>query len=163
MTGGERLHARYMRQDPFEFTPQFTLVIAGNHRPSLRAVDEAIRRRFHLVPFRVTIPKAQRDDRLAERLREEWPGILDWMIDGCLAWQNQGLAPPRVVVDATNSYLEEEDSVAAWVEERCETSPGYWAPSMTLLASWREWAESASVRVGSQKGPFEFGFDRGSF
>jgi putative DNA primase/helicase len=121
MTSGERLHARDMRQDPFEFTPQFTLVIAGNHRPSLRAVDEAIRRRFHLVPFRVTIPKAQRDDRLAERLREEWPGILDWMIDCCLAWQKQGLAPPRVVVDATNSYLEEEDSVAAWVEVRIFT------------------------------------------
>ncbi len=56
LTGGDRVSARFMRQDFFEFTPQFKLVIAGNHKPSLRSVDEAIRRRFHLIPFAVTIP-----------------------------------------------------------------------------------------------------------
>ena len=56
LTGGDRVSARFMRQDFFEFTPQFKLFIAGNHRPGLRSVDEAIRRRFHLVPFAVTIP-----------------------------------------------------------------------------------------------------------
>ena len=65
-----------MRQDFFEYVPQFKLLIAGNHKPSLRTVDEAIRRRFHLIPFTVTIPPEQRDTTLGDRLKEEWPGIL---------------------------------------------------------------------------------------
>src|SRR5262249_42358551 len=56
LTGGDRIKARFMRQDFFEYIPQFTLIIMGNHKPGLRSVDEAIRRRFHLIPFTVTIP-----------------------------------------------------------------------------------------------------------
>ncbi len=91
LTGGDKIAARFMRQDFFEFTPQFKLIIAGNHKPGLRTVDEAIRRRFHLVPFTVTIPPEKRDPSLTEKLRQEWPGILEWMIEGALAWQEQGL------------------------------------------------------------------------
>lgn len=72
LTGGDRIAARFMRQDFFQFTPEFKLLIAGNHKPSLRSVDEAIRRRLHLVPFTVTIPEAERDLNLAEKLRAEW-------------------------------------------------------------------------------------------
>src|SRR5437879_4712884 len=60
LTGGDRISARFMRQDFFEFTPAFKLVLAGNHKPGLRSVDEAIRRRLHLVPFTVTIPLSER-------------------------------------------------------------------------------------------------------
>jgi putative DNA primase/helicase len=102
LTGGDKIAARFMRQDFFEFTPTFKLVIAGNHKPGLRSVDEAIRRRFHLVPFDVVIPPEQRDKNLGERLRAEWPGILAWMIDGCTEWQNQGLAPPLAVTSTRN-------------------------------------------------------------
>ena len=75
LTGGDMISARFMRQDFFEFSPAFKLVIAGNHKPSLRSVDEAIRRRFHLIPFGVTIPAGERDGELADKLRTEWPGI----------------------------------------------------------------------------------------
>ena len=82
LTGGDKIAARFMRQDFFEFMPQFKLVIAGNHKPGLRSVDEAIRRRFHLVPFAVTIPPDERDpDPQASKAAIEWPGILQWMID----------------------------------------------------------------------------------
>jgi putative DNA primase/helicase len=94
LTGGDPLTARFMRQDFFTFTPSFKLFIAGNHKPGLRGVDEAIRRRFHLVPFTVTVPLAARDPELAEKLKAEWPGILAWAINGCLEWQRIGLAPP---------------------------------------------------------------------
>src|ERR1043166_4297178 len=87
LTGGDKISARFMRQDFFEFTPQFKLVIAGNHKPGLRGVDEAMRRRLNLVPFTTTIPKPDRDTELFEKLRPEWPAILHWMIDGGLAWQ----------------------------------------------------------------------------
>ena len=111
LTGGDRIAARFMRQDFFEFTPQFKLVIAGNHHPGLRTVDEAIRRRFHFLPFTVTIPPDERDHLLLERLRMEWPGILQWMIDGCVAWQDQGLNPPDVVRTATEDYMANEDTL----------------------------------------------------
>jgi putative DNA primase/helicase len=71
-----------MRQDFFEYTPQFKLLIAGNHKPGLRSVDEAIRRRFHLIPFTVKIPPAERDLHLAEKLKAEGAGILSWMVEG---------------------------------------------------------------------------------
>jgi putative DNA primase/helicase len=93
LTGGDPISARFMRQDFFGYLPQFKLVIAGNHKPGLRSVDEAIRRRFNLIPFTVTIPPDERDLKLADKLKPEWPGILQWMIDGCLEWQRIGLAP----------------------------------------------------------------------
>ncbi|MBI1209284.1 MAG: hypothetical protein GC191_18605 [Azospirillum sp.] len=110
LTGGDPISARFMRQDFFTFVPQFKLVIAGNHKPSLRAVDEAIRRRFHLLPFTVTIPAGERDPNLPKKLEAEWGGILAWAIEGCLEWQRIGLQPPKAVVDATEKYLSEEDS-----------------------------------------------------
>jgi putative DNA primase/helicase len=74
LTGGDMVSARFMRQDFFEYRPAFKLVMAGNHKPSLRSVDEAIRRRFHLIPFAVTIAPEERDAELAEKLKAEWPG-----------------------------------------------------------------------------------------
>jgi putative DNA primase/helicase len=120
LTGGDRVSARFMRQDFFEFLPQFKLFIAGNHRPGLRSVDEAIRRRVNLIPFAVTIPAEERDGELTEKLKAEWPGILAWIVAGCLKWQSEGLAAPEAVTAATAEYLNSEDAIAAWIEERCE-------------------------------------------
>lgn len=151
LTGGDPISARFMRQDYFTFIPQFKLVIAGNHKPSLRAVDEAIRRRFHLIPFIVSIPAEERDPNLPEKLQAEWGGILRWAIEGCLEWQRIGLAPPAVVREATEKYLSEEDSFALWIEECCEAD--YMAKEMTadLFASWNAWAEKNGERPWSKK------------
>ena len=151
LTGGDKIAARFMRQDFFEFTPQFKLVIAGNHKPGLRSVDEAIRRRFNLVPFTVTIPREERDDRLTERLRQEWVGILQWMIDGCLDWHERKLAPPEAVTTATAEYLESEDAIAAWIDDCAERDPNAFEKSTALFASYTEWANKAGEYVGSQK------------
>jgi putative DNA primase/helicase len=151
LTGGDKIAARFMRQDFFEFTPQFKLVIAGNHKPGLRSVDEAVRRRFHLVPFAVTIPSELRDPFLKEKLKAEWPGILAWMIRGCLKWQEKGLAPPEAVSAATAAYLEAEDALAAWMEECCEAVPDNWESSADLFGSWKIWAEQAGEHAGSAK------------
>ena len=111
LTGGDKIAARFMRCDFFEFFPEFKLVIAGNHKPALRSVDEAIRRRLHFIPFTVTIPQNKRDPRLGEKLRAELPGILAWAIEGCLAWQREGLNPPLLVREATADYLAAEDAI----------------------------------------------------
>jgi putative DNA primase/helicase len=151
LTGGDKISARFMRQDFFEYTPQFKLIIAGNHKPSLRSVDEAMRRRVNVIPFVVTIPPEERDAELPDKLKGEYPGILAWMIKGCTQWLAQGLAPPKVVTDATAAYLESEDAIAAWIEEAGEPDPNAWESSNALFASWSDWADKAGEYVGSRK------------
>jgi putative DNA primase/helicase len=151
LTGGDRLQGRYMRQDFFEFEPQFKLVIVGNHKPSLRGVDEAIRRRLHLIPFTVTMPMAERDPELPEKLKGEWPAILRWAIEGCLIWQRESLNPPAAVRDATSSYLAAEDIFELWRDACTTPDPDAWESSAELWASFKRWAETAGERVGTQK------------
>ena len=151
LTGGDKIAARFMRQDFFEFTPQFKLVIAGNHKPGLRSVDEAIRRRLHLIPFTVTIPPNQRDAELPNKLEDERAGILAWMIQGCLDWQARGLCPPTVVTDATAAYLEAEDAIAAWMDDCCERNAQAWESASRLFESWSAWAVKSGEQIGSMK------------
>ena len=151
LTGGDKVAARFMRQDFFEYRPAFKLMIAGNHKPGLRSVDEAIRRRFHLIPFSVTIPAERRDPELGEKLKAEWPGILQWMIEGCADWQEFGLAPPAAVTGATAAYLEAEDAVAAWIDDCCTRDVSAWETRAPLFASWKLWAEGAGEYCGPAK------------
>lgn len=151
LTGGDTISARFMRQDFFEYRPQFKLLIAGNHKPAIRDVDEAMRRRFHMVPFTVTIPPERRDKTLLERLLAERDGILRWAVDGCLAWQESGLRPPAVVMGATAEYFSEEDSTGRWMAERCVLAPNGFALTAALFASWKAWAEASEEPVGSLK------------
>lgn len=152
LTGGDRITARFMRQDFFTYVPQFKLMIAGNHKPSLSSVDEAIRRRFHLIPFTVTIPPAERDRDLFEKLRPEWPGILHWAVEGCLEWQRIGLSPPQAVIEATAEYLAEEDHFDRWVEDCCVTGRHHWGIGDRLWGSWKAWTERNNERSGTRKG-----------
>jgi putative DNA primase/helicase len=151
LTGGDPITARFMRQDFFTFTPLFKLFIAGNHKPGLRGVDEAIARRLNLVPFTITIPASERDLQLGEKLREEWPGILAWAIEGCLHWQRSGLRPPAAVTAATAEYLDAEDALGQWIREACMAQPDNYDTTANLFASWKSWAEAAGEAAGSQK------------
>jgi putative DNA primase/helicase len=151
LTGGDRISARYMRQDFFEYTPQFKLLVAGNHKPGLRTIDEAMRRRFNLLPFTVTIPPDERDGELGEKLKAEWSGILQWAIEGCLAWQREGLNPPAAVTAATEEYFVEEDALARWIEERTDRKDGFSESSSALWEDWKEWADSTGEFAGKQK------------
>jgi putative DNA primase/helicase len=151
LTGGDEISARFMRQDFFEFVPTFKLLIAGNNKPSLRSVDEAIRRRLHLIPWNVVIPPDERDKKLGEKLRAEWPGILAWMIEGCMQWQQMGLAPPKAVTSATDAYMEAEDALTAWIEEQCIRDPQAWERTTALYAAWKAWADKSGEYAGSMK------------
>jgi putative DNA primase/helicase len=162
LTGGDRIAARFMRQDFFEFVPTFKLIIAGNHMPSLRSVDEAIRRRFHLVPFTVTIPPSERDLSLGEKLRGEWPGIMQWMIAGCHDWQRRGLDPPESIKRATQNYLEAEDTLSAWIEQAGVHDPNQFLLTEDLFASWVRYAKKSGEYIGSMTKFSQRLQDRGS-
>jgi putative DNA primase/helicase len=152
MTGGDRISARFMRQDFFQFTPQFKLTIVGNHKPVLKNVDEAARRRFLVVPFERK-PVAP-DRELERKLVAEAGGILQWMIHGCLDWQRHGLLRPASVLAATEEYFSDQDLFAHWLAEECDCEPGNMdksESSSTLFGSWKEFAVSAGNSPGSQQ------------
>jgi P4 family phage/plasmid primase-like protien len=151
MTGGDKISARFMRQDFFDYVPQFKLIIAGNHKPGLRTVDEAMRRRLHLIPFTVTISEKECDRDLSEKLRAEWPRILGWGIEGCLQWQRRGLDPPESVRAATEQYFAAEDLLGRWLEERAVLGVQYSTPSSVLYKDWKTWTEERNEHAGSNK------------
>ncbi len=137
MTGGDPLTARFMRQNEFTYLPRFKLVIIGNHKPVLKSVDDAIRRRFNIVPF--LVKPAEPDLELETKLVAEWPAILRWAINGCLDWQMNGLARPHVVVTATAEYFLEQDTLQQWLDQECDVdrqNPFYSASATSLFKSW---------------------------
>ncbi len=150
LTGGDPITARFMRQDFFTYTPQFKLLIAGNHKPGLRNIDEAIRRRFHLLPFTVRISPEQRDPNLFDKLKEEWPAILAWALEGCLEWQTHGLSPPAAVLDATAEYFDDEDVFGRWLEECCARDPMAHETTRDLYAAWSAWADRSGMSPGTE-------------
>jgi len=144
LTGGDTISARFMRQDFFEFKPAFKLCIIGNHKPVLQNVDDAARRRFNIIPF-VRKP-ANPDRELEAKLRDEAPGILRWMIDGCLDWQANGLVRPQSLIDATAAYFDEQDTFAQWLADCCKAEPDnmyLFERTADLFASWKRYAENA--------------------
>lgn len=151
ITGGDPITANFMRQNAFTFLPQFKLFISGNHKPALRNVDAAIRRRFNLIPFDVDIPASERDVELFDKLKPEWPAILFWMITGCRDWLALRLRPPAAVRDATEEYFDAEDTLSLWMRECCHFSTVSSATSSELFKSWEKWAKAAGEFVGSQK------------
>ena len=138
MTGGDKISARFMRQDFFTFLPQFKLTIVGNYKPTLQNVDEALRRRFNIIPF--TRKPDNPDRELGSKLRAEAPAILRWMIDGCLDWQANGLVQPESIITATNEYFEEQDLFGHWLEECCDVDRDNhykWENATELFKSWQ--------------------------
>lgn len=151
ITGGDKVSARFMRQDFFEYVPQFKLVIAGNHKPSIRNVDEAMKRRLHLIPFTVTIPPAKRDGQLTEKLLAERDGILAWAVEGGLLWRRHGLQPPTCVVSATEEYFDEEDAIGDFLEEEAQRHPQARVAVAEVFQRWQEWATRRGEYVGTSR------------
>jgi putative DNA primase/helicase len=149
LTGGDTVTAHFMRKDDFEYVPLFKLFFSGNHKPGLRSTGEAMRRRLNMIHFAVVIPEGERDPQFSDKLKPEWAGILQWMIEGGLEYQKRGLDPPPAVAKATDDYFTAQNSFAYWIEDCCERDPNAWTPTTTLFASFKTWCEKASVRHGN--------------
>ena len=151
LTGGERLTARFMRQDFFEFDPQLTLMIAGNTQPSFKGVDEAIRSRVVLVPFQVTIPEDRRDRELGAKLNAEAPAILRWCIEGALAWQRRGLDVPQSIAAASREYFDEEDTVGQFLQDEIVEDASAFLSSDDLITAFNGWCDRQGLAHWSQR------------
>lgn len=162
MTGGDKLSARFMRGEFFEFYPEFKPWLATNHKPQVRG-DRALWNRLKLIPFNVTIPKEKQKPRheVMAMFRAEFPGILNWALDGCLEWQRSGLGVPDEVVEATREYEAEQDTFAMFLEEKCVRVPGAHALSLALYREYKNWAEQYGEAPVSHKMFASFMSERG--
>lgn len=144
LTGGDVISGRFMRQDWFSFTPTHTLWLLANHQPEVRAGGAAFWRRIAMLPFLHTVPTDQRDPHLEDRLvDDEGPAILSWLITGARDYLAHGLAAPDSVRAATTAYERDQDTVARFVEDRCQIAPpgtqGYAVRSSDLRSAYETW------------------------
>lgn len=151
LTGGDRVKARRMRQDFWEFSPTHKVFMAVNHKPEVRGTDNAIWRRIRLIPFTKTIPPAEQDKKLPERLRAELPGILAWAVEGCAEWQREGLHAPDEVRRATGEYRSEMDVIGAFLRDECEIGLDYKASFKAVYDRYEEWCEEGGEKPETRR------------
>lgn len=139
LTGGDRVTARFLHCEYFEFDPVAKFWIAVNHKPIIRGTDEAIWRRIRLIPFEETFPPERRDKDLLQKLKMELPGILNWAIQGCLRYQNEGLEPVEKVRKATDQYRSESDVINQFLQEKTIEKAGTRAKASDLYNAYKTW------------------------
>jgi putative DNA primase/helicase len=125
------------------------LFIAGNHKPQLRTVDDAWRRRLHIVPFLHKPTKC--DSTLKDRLRPEYGQILQWAINGCIDWQQNGLVVPQCIHDESNNYFESQDGFGEWLEE-CTTPINRATSNASLYADYKVFCDQRNEKPLGTKG-----------
>jgi putative DNA primase/helicase len=151
LTGQDTITARFMKAEWFDFAPTHKLWLSTNHKPEIRGTDAAIWRRIRLVPWTVSIPPAQQDKKLPEKLRSELPTILAWVVRGCLQWRRKGLQAPEEVRQATGNYRSEMDVLAAFLEEYCILRSDAMAFARNLYIAYKEWCEANGEPVEKQR------------
>lgn len=150
LTGGDTITANLMRQDSFEFTPKFTLIIDGNTKPRIRTTDVAMKARMTLVPF--TASFVGREDRgLPDRLKAEAGAILRWMIDGAVAWHREGLGIPAAVEAASTAYLAAEDVLADFIADEITQDLGAKVTVKELYQRYLEWCDQERSKPMSKR------------
>lgn len=165
LTGGEKIMARRMREDFWEFQPTHKLILCTNHKPVVAGQDHGIWRRLLLVPFTQRFEGPRIDKALPEKLRTEATGILAWLVRGCIEWQRVGLNPPAIVTNATNQYRTNEDTIGLFIEEQCQTGKNLAIAFKAFYGAFAAWCEEsghdcpAKKTVGTWLG--ENGFHRG--
>lgn len=155
LTGGDTVSGRVMHGDFFEWKPTHHLWLQTNHRPVIEDTTDGIWRRVLMIGWSVSIPKAQQDTKLPEKLAAEHPGVLRWIAQGCLAWQREGLDPPPEVLAATTDYRASSDWLGEFLAACCATTPErpggpVWAAAKEVFTAYRAWAEDAGYDAKTQ-------------
>lgn len=152
VTGGDKLAARFLFREYFEFYPEFKLWMYGNDKPSIRGTDDGIWRRIKLIPFSIKLLDEEKDPQLLVKLTDELPGILNWALAGFRDWMGSGLGESTAILSATQAYRSESDHLQAFIDESCVCRAGLECSSNDLYKAFRNWAESAGMRpMSSQK------------
>ncbi len=153
LTGGDTIIARFLHAEFFQFMPEFKLWLATNHKPRV-SNDDAVWNRLKLIPFVIRVPKDRQDKQLKGKhgkLAAELPGILRWAVDGCLAWQREGLMHPDDVIAATKDYRSQMDVIGQFIEECCELGDSFSEMSRVLYEEYKQWSTDMGEKIESQR------------
>lgn len=140
MTGEDRMTARFLYKENFEFYPTFKIFLVANDKPLIRGEDSAMWERVKLIPFKQFIPLAERDKDLGEKLKEEGKGILAWMMRGCLEWQKyRDLIEPEEITNETAIYRSEMDILGDFLDDCCIVEKAEKVTHSNLYQAYEEW------------------------
>jgi P4 family phage/plasmid primase-like protien len=147
LTGGDSIKARYHHRSFFSFRPQATYLVAANHHPIIKGNDDGIWRRVRVVPFNVRIPdESQNKNLMSELLTEEAEGILKWLVDGAVAWYNEGMPESNAVQAASRDYRQTMDMLEDFFGECCTRNKRYQVAKIDLYNTYKQWARPRGMR-----------------
>ncbi|MFZ0864640.1 MAG: phage/plasmid primase, P4 family [Candidatus Sulfotelmatobacter sp.] len=134
LASSDLLSGAHLYENEFTFAPTHKLVLATNNKPELE-IDDAARRRVHLVPFNVSF-RGREDRMISEKLKAEAPGILHLMIQACMEWQRVGLSPPQSVTDATTGLFRDLDPLGRFMDECLENDASAFTFTTDLVKAY---------------------------
>jgi P4 family phage/plasmid primase-like protien len=134
LTGGDRISARLMRENFSNFVPNFKIMVIGNNEPSLKTVDDAMKRRLQMALFDFKPPVKNLD--LESELKAEGDEILSWMVEGALDYHKNGMIIPETVREETDRYFSEQDALGEWLDGYTEKGDNYVTATTDLKASY---------------------------
>ena len=151
LTGGDPITARGLHRDPVTFDPAHTVLMVTNWLPKVAGNDPAVWRRMRVIPFDVTIPEAERDPGLGERLRLAADAVLSWAVAGWQDYQHRGMAAPEAVQAVTADYRKRSDAITRFIEERLLVNPHMWVSVADLWKAWESWATDDGAEPVSKR------------
>jgi len=141
LTGRDKVTARFLRQEFFDFYPTCKLWFATNHKPMIREFSPAFWGRIRLIPFKMIIPEEERIPHYEKILLKEKEGIFNWILEGYKKWKEEGLKVPEDIKEATAQYKDQMDIIAEFIEECCIENRLAQATTKKLYKAYNDWCE----------------------
>lgn len=151
ITGGDKVTARFLYAEEFEYTPKFKIWVSTNHKPIIRGTDDGIWRRLVLIPFDVQIPEEKVDKDLKYKLLREAPAILNWMAEGAYMWMREGLELPEKLKASSKAYRTEMDVIEQFIEDECKRVDDGRVKANELYSVYKNWANENNAYKMSNK------------
>jgi putative DNA primase/helicase len=151
ITGNDRMTARFLYGEYFNFVPTFKIWMATNHKPTIKGTDHGIWRRIKLIPFTTRIEEEKQDKHLEQKLMEERAGILNWLIEGAMRWRKEGLRTPTIIISATAEYRAEMDIIGNFIRERCVQGTEGSIRARELFKNYQDWCIDNNEHAVSER------------
>ena len=151
ITGNDRMTARFLYGEFFNFVPTFKIFMASNHKPVIKGTDYGIWRRIKLIPFTTRIPEDKQDKHLEKKLMLESSGILNWIIEGAVRWCNEGLNTPSIITAATDEYRGEMDVIGNFIKEQCIIKPEGSIKAREFFKCYQDWCVEHNEHAVSER------------
>jgi putative DNA primase/helicase len=151
ITGNDRMTARFLYGEYFNFVPTFKIWMATNHKPMIKGTDHGIWRRIKLIPFITRIEEDKQDKHLEQKLMGEGSGILNWLIEGAMRWCKEGLRTPTIIMSATAEYRAEMDVIGNFLRERCVQGQEKSIRARELFKCYQDWCIENNEHAVSER------------